>query len=137
MRTLRKLLSEQGGSVAVEFALILPVILMLMFTVIELGTAWYYKQMLVNATREGARLAVMQNDGTNTSSQVTSLVSNYLATAGYPATVTVTATGADGNAGDTVQVSATSDYQMPVLSKLVPDVLSTVTLSASTVMRHE
>ncbi len=137
MNPFRRILQGQKGSVAVEFALILPVFLMLMFSVIEMGSAWYYKQMLVSATREGARAASLLNDDANGTAQVTTLVNTYLANAGFPGSAQVTVTGADGDPGTQVQVTTTSEYQMPVLGKLVSSSLSSMTLSATTIMRHE
>jgi hypothetical protein len=47
---------EEGG-VAVEFAVLLPLFLVLVFGVIDFGHAWYMDHMLSNASREGARYA--------------------------------------------------------------------------------
>jgi Flp pilus assembly protein TadG len=131
------LLAGSRGSVAVEFALFLPFFLVLLFGIVELGQAWYQKQMLVSATREGARLGSLLNDTTNTSALVSAEVTNFLSLSGFPGQAQVTVAGADGNAGATVTVTATSDYQLPVLGRLVPGELGTVTLRATTVMRHE
>lgn len=48
----------QKGSVLVEFALILPVFLLLLFGVITFSVALYDKTVLTMATREGARAGV-------------------------------------------------------------------------------
>ena len=50
--------SLQKGSVLVEFALILPVFLLLLFGVISFSVALYNKTVLTMATREGARAGV-------------------------------------------------------------------------------
>jgi len=41
--------------VAVEFAIILPILLLLVFGIIDFGHAWYMDHLLSNASREGAR----------------------------------------------------------------------------------
>jgi len=46
---------SQKGSVLVEFALILPVFMLLLFGVISFSVALYDKTVLTMATREGAR----------------------------------------------------------------------------------
>ena len=51
----KKLRSESGAS-AVEFALLLPVLMMILFGIIEFGLALYRQAILTNASREGARL---------------------------------------------------------------------------------
>ena len=137
MNRLLSLLRTNRGTAAVEFAVILPVFLMLVFGVVELGSAWYRKQMLVNASRVGARMGSLLNDTSNSSAQVQAAVTQYLQTAGYPGAFTVAATGIDGNAGDQVQVTVTSNYQLPVLGRLVPGSASSVALKGVTVMRHE
>lgn len=48
----------QKGGVLVEFALILPVFLLLLFGVISFSVALYNKTVLTMATREGARAGV-------------------------------------------------------------------------------
>lgn len=44
------------GQSMVEFALILPIFLAMIFGIIEIGRAWSAKQSLTLATREGARI---------------------------------------------------------------------------------
>lgn len=136
MSPLRRLLSERG-SVAVEFALFLPVFLLLVFAVVELGSAWYAKQMLVNASRDGARMASLLNPGDVTNNDVETHVQTLLTQAGFPGAFTVTATGAEASAGTLVSVQVDSIYQLPVLGALIPSSLSEVNLSSTTVMRHE
>jgi TadE-like protein len=47
------------GQALVEFALVAPIFFLLLFSIIELGRAVYYIQMLNNAAREGARYAIV------------------------------------------------------------------------------
>ena len=57
--TLRKLSLDQSGSSAVEFALVLPLLLLLMFGVIDAGRwIWTYNQA-EKATQMGARAAIV------------------------------------------------------------------------------
>jgi len=137
MPALRCLRRSERGSVAVEFALFLPVFLLLIFAVVELGSAWYAKQMIVNASRDGARMASLLNPGDITDAEVESHVQTLLTQAGFPGSVSITSTGAEGDAGDLVSVQVDSTYQFPVLSALAPSSLSQVNLRATTVMRHE
>jgi len=136
MKLFRRLLSERG-SVAVEFALFLPVFLLLVFAVVELGSAWYAKQMLVNASRDGARMASLLNPGDITDTDVETHVQTLLTQAGFPGSFTVTSTGAEDTSGTLVSVQVDSTYQLPMLGALIPASLSEVNLSATTVMRHE
>lgn len=135
MKLIRRLMKDRRGSVAVEFVVVLPVLLLLLFGIIEMGTAWYYRQMMVNASREGARMGALTATGAATET-VTGHVNNVLTNAGFPAAFTVSASGVGGSTGDLVTVQVDSTYAFPVLSALVPAV-GTVNLQAVTVMRHE
>ena len=50
-----KIFSRCEGAVAVEFAILLPVFVLLVFGSMDIGHAFYMKQMVSNASREGAR----------------------------------------------------------------------------------
>jgi Flp pilus assembly protein TadG len=63
----------------VEFAVVAPVFLLLVFGMIEIGRVIMVQQVLTNASREGARAAVL--DG-STISSVNTTVTTYLTTAG-------------------------------------------------------
>ncbi len=54
-RFFRRFCRREQGSFAVEFAIILPVFLLLVFGIVDFGHAWYMRQVMVNASREGAR----------------------------------------------------------------------------------
>src|SRR5258708_3259846 len=77
--------SRDRGSVAVEFALLLPVLLLLIFGIIDFGRAINAQITLTQAAREGARLASL---GYSTSAVTTRAQS--AATGLSPVTVTVT-----------------------------------------------
>jgi len=138
MKALVRFRKSEKGSVAVEFALFLPLLLMFIFSIIELGAAWYTKQMLVSASREGARIGILYNAGTATNQSVATDVLSILQQSGLPGTPTVTVTGVTGGTtGSMVTVTVSHNYTFPVLSRLVPNVLNSMTLTSTTVMRHE
>jgi Flp pilus assembly protein TadG len=51
---------EERAAVAVEFALIMPVLLLILFGTIEFGRVWSQYQVFNGAAREGARCAAVQ-----------------------------------------------------------------------------
>jgi TadE-like protein len=51
--------ARDRGAVAVEFALLLPILLLLVFGMIDFGRALNYQITLTQAAREGARLAAL------------------------------------------------------------------------------
>lgn len=80
---------NRKGAAVVEFALIAPILFLLVFGMIEFGRMIMVQQVLTNAAREGARLAVLDSP-TPTAGPVTAAVRNYLQTAGIAsATVTI------------------------------------------------
>lgn len=55
LRHLRRRRRSQEGAVAVEFALILPILLLLVAGIIDFGHYWYIGHVASDASREGAR----------------------------------------------------------------------------------
>ena len=57
-------IGRERGAAAVEMALILPILLLLVGGIIDLGRAFMMQIMLTNAAREGTRAAVVMTTGT-------------------------------------------------------------------------
>ncbi|MFI5331970.1 MAG: TadE/TadG family type IV pilus assembly protein [Desulfobaccales bacterium] len=130
---------------AVEFALLGTMLLFIVAGIIDFGHAWYLKQMITNASREGARYGVAYNvDSTATrvkpntlspsiQTYTTSFLPNLSATVPTP-------TGAGYTSGTkldplTVTVNATKTWF--VLGGFLPASTLPTTLSASTTMLLE
>ncbi len=118
-----------------EFAIVAPVFFLLVFGMIEYGRMVMVQQVITNASREGARVGVL--DGATTAA-VTTAVESYLQSAGIQgATVGVTPSppsSAGYGAPVTVAVSV-SFNQVSWLPS--PMFLGGRVLSATTVMRRE
>lgn len=54
MKTLNQKIGQKGGA-AVEFVIVLPLLVILVFGIIDVGLLLYNKQVITNASREGAR----------------------------------------------------------------------------------
>lgn len=52
---------DDRGAVAVEFGILLPVLLLILLGIIDFGRAYYAKNTLTQAAREGARLEALGN----------------------------------------------------------------------------
>ncbi len=113
-----KIESTRNGVAAVEFAFVLPILLTMLMGVWELGRIIQVQQVMVNAAREGARIAaqgqIINLSGTYTQIQVnsgtpnvTNTVKDYLKGAGLTDMTGVTVAFAFLN-GDT---SKTQPYQ--------------------------
>ena len=132
----KKLRSESGAS-AVEFALLLPVLMLFLFGIIEFGLALYRQAILTNASREGARLGIVQSTPAITTGQINAQIDTYLTAAGIPpGTVTPRNIVLGTVTGTPVTVSLTLPYTYVVLPRLT-SITPTINLVAQTVMRHE
>jgi len=71
--------NARQGAVAVEMAMILPLLLSLIFGIIEFGRAMMVQQILVNAAREATRRAIVPGA---TDEQVHTIIKTYMESAG-------------------------------------------------------
>jgi Flp pilus assembly protein TadG len=128
-------LNERGAS-AVEFAILLPLLMLILFGTIEFGMVMYSREILTNASREGARAGIVQQTPKPTQGQIEDVVTNYLTNTGIdPANVTVSVAGAGGVFPNNLTVSTSYPYQF-----FAPGILglgNSITLTTQTVMRHE
>lgn len=81
MKKKLELKKSTGGQSLVEFALILPILLLLILGMIEFGWILNRQITLTNAAREGARAAAVQ-DVTNAYSAADSAVANFATASG-------------------------------------------------------
>ena len=88
-------LGSDRGSELVEMAIVLPIFILLIMGIMDFGFLFQRYEIVVNAAREGARLAVV---GTHSNPSVETRVYNYLASAGLPSGATATV----GNSSMTV-----------------------------------
>jgi len=80
--------SNRQGAVVVEAAFVLPIALVMMLGMWEVGRMVQVDQVLVNSAREGARLAAggYVNGTAVTVAMVQQAVRDYLTAAGFPST---------------------------------------------------
>jgi len=126
---------KKPGAAVVEFAVVAPVFILLVFGMIEFGRLVMVQQMLTNASREVARMSVVEGAVAGT---VETWGEDYLESMTvHNATVTVTPNPLDGAAaGDPVTVTATVTFGN-VSWLPVPMYLGNRALTATSVMRRE
>jgi Flp pilus assembly protein TadG len=76
-------LKSQRGAELIEFALIFPLLLLVLLGMIDFGFLFQRYEVLTNATREGARLATLPG---YTADDVKSRVCQFLTNGGVPTT---------------------------------------------------
>jgi TadE-like protein len=69
---------SQRSQALIEFALISPVLLLLLFGIVDIGRAVFYYDTLSHAAREGARAAVIASNQLPTNADVLATVSGQL-----------------------------------------------------------
>ena len=90
------------AAVAVELAVVTPVLLTMLFGIVEFGWIFTVQQGVTTAAREGARAAVLPGA---TVADVESRVADYTQPLGLTGYVTTVACGDDGSPSGTVTVS--------------------------------
>ncbi len=124
------------GAAAVEFALLLPMLLLLVFGLIDFGRALNAQITLTQAAREGARLAALAQPNVASRTQAA-------ATGLSPVTVGVTACPANAGSGVNAAVTASYSYQFITPISAIAGLFggsgfgSSISLSASGVMPCE
>jgi Flp pilus assembly protein TadG len=68
---------KQKGAQAVEFALVLPFFILILFAVLDFGILVYNKAIITNASREGARSGVVLSAATWSTTAVSQVACNY------------------------------------------------------------
>ena len=133
-------LKLQTGANLVEFALVTPLLLILVFGIADVSLALFDKAVITNASREGARAGMVFRPPTRVdNSEIQSVVNNYCSTylvtfGNSVPTTTISRTGQQS--GALLSVSVAFNYEYVVLSRLIPG-LSSLNLTTTTVMRLE
>ena len=127
------------GQALVEFAIVAPLLIVLVIGVFEVARAWQAYQVVTDAAREGARNAVVDNSLTEDS--VKALVRNAITRAALdPARIdSLGIAGFKTGQGDPTEVFLSYDYEWiwlrPLLGWLVGD--ASLTLKSNIIMRQE
>jgi Flp pilus assembly protein TadG len=140
----RRSLWRESGAALAEFALVLPVLLLLLFGILDFGKAFNYWIDSTHLANEGARWAVVdKNPGSGTlqdyiQDQATTEELRSGGTASVPAAadVCISFPGGTARVGDPVNVSVSSTYNwLPFLSDRIG--VASTTISGSATMRLE
>ena len=129
---------RERGQGMVEFVLVLPIFLLLVFAIVDFGMGFHAWLTVTNSAREGARLGAVRGSQTEIVQRVQDTSDSL-----DPSNMTITVTNAQGTPGTSVVVDVDYDYTLitPLdnLLGLVSggSVGPTVTFSSSADMRLE
>ncbi len=142
--------ASRRGAELVEMALVLPLLLVLVFGMVDFGFLIYDKAIVTYAAREGARAGVVFAPDPGvlpgvqrpTTAQIKQVVldrcSTWLISFGSHVVNTddITVTGAQGASGTELTVTLTFPHQFVIIDHLIP-ALGNITLRSTSRMRIE
>jgi hypothetical protein len=143
----KALMDDKRGTAAIEFAIILPLLVVFIFGIMEFGLVFYDKAMVTNASREAARAGIVYRDPPLTVAEMQSVVDSYcggrlISFGGGPSPTTTVPSGECTNHGDELVINVAYQYEF----LLLPDFLTafftggmpgSIDISAVTRMRCE
>ncbi len=141
---MRRLARGEQGSALVEFAVVLPLLLLILFGIFDFGFLFQKYEVVTNAAREGARIGVLPGYAT---ADVQARVNGYLLASGLTTAATTTVstvtidpgTGAPAFQGVTVTVKYPYTYSFigAIGSMFGGGSFGTISLNATSTMRSE
>jgi Flp pilus assembly protein TadG len=131
-----------AGQSLVEFAILVPVLMGVVIGIFEFGRAWNVDQVLTNAAREGARLAVIE---TSSEGDVIEAVETALENASLDTSLaTISVDGVEDDYGSPATVQIEYPYEFIFLGPIMAflgdgegDAPGAITLTSQIVMRNE
>ncbi len=132
MMGIREVLRKKRGQAMVEFALVLPIFILLLMGIMEFGLLFHQYLVVTSASREGARAAAV--GGTDAEIMA---VTSFAAASIDKGNLTTLVTPAIRVKGTAVTVSVTNPVTIntPIIAEMFP--ANPVSVSGATVMRME
>jgi len=137
-------IESQKGASALEFGIVLPILLLLILGIIEFSFLLLNKAVITNAAREGARAGIVQKISRLTPGEIETIVNNYcfnhLITFGGPTTPTVTSTApcpSGTYSGTGLTVTVNFHYNYLALPNFVSGLIGGTDLKAEAIMKCE
>jgi Flp pilus assembly protein TadG len=128
------------GQALAEFALIMPVLFLLIAGIIEFGRGWNIKQAVTDAAREGARYTVIQDPTITDTSVVAAKIRQRLLLAGInSSTISITPVASFHSTGTAMTVVVATQFNLSWVGALLGwlGANSTITIASTTTMRNE
>jgi len=151
----KTIIKDQNGATVIEFALVLPLLMVFVFGIIEFSLLSYNKAMITQASRAGARAGIVYAGTRPDNTAIENVVNNYrnkLITfgSGTPPEPQIIRKDKDGGtitdltdvaSGSSLTVTVSYTYTFLVFPNLIELIkgsfVNTIDLSATTVMRYE
>jgi Flp pilus assembly protein TadG len=121
---------HQRGAAAVEFALVLPILLMVLLGIIDFGLYFYNDLQLTHAARDAARYLSV-GDSIGAEAAIAEAEDRLVATSSPSVSLT------PGSQGEETTVTVTATYNFITPLPTLVGIGSTININASAVMRRE
>lgn len=140
LKSFKILIKGEKSVAAVELALILPILLIILFSIIELSTLLYDKAVITNASREAARAGIVS--GTVSDATIIGYAQNYclgrLITFRNTSSPSIVVSKPYGSSsGNPLIVTVSYQYNGLVLGAILRPQNWDKTLSSTTIMNFE
>jgi Flp pilus assembly protein TadG len=112
---MRRSVQDERGASAVEFAFVLPLLLVLVVGIAEFGRAFQVSGTLSAAAREGVRTMALQNDQTAAKTMVKNVASS-LSPAITDAQIVITPASCPVTYPSATNVTVTISYHLPFIT---------------------
>jgi hypothetical protein len=122
-----------SGQALVEFALVIPMLLILMVGIMEFSRAWMTQNILTGAAREAARVYAVQND----TAVADARADQVLSSAGLDLAKRRFERSIAGGAGGAVSYTIRYDFPVSIVGFVPGLSAATIPLRSSTTMRKE
>lgn len=136
---LRRFSHRESGAALVEFALVLPMLLVVVVIIFDAGMLLFDKAVIINASREAARAGIVVNKLTDAAIQAiaTTYCFDQLVTFdSNNKTCTTTITHPSVATGNPLTVTVTYAYRGMLLGTLIT-IPQAANLTATTIMNYE
>ena len=128
-----RLAADQRGVASVEFVLILPTLLLVLFLSVELSRAWFTMNLMTTAAREGVRAAVVA-PANQVSSVGNARINAFLGNGNWTGGVTCSTNPCAADSQVTANITVNFNTLFPVLLYMLPRPL---TMQQTASMRYE
>ncbi len=137
----RRMRSEQGAAV-VEFALVLPILLLILLGILDFSFMLYDKAVITNASREGARAGIVLRNPKLSTAEIQAVVWHYTQGAlinlgSAQAPVVTVVQSAPANFPNPLRVTVSYTFRGIAVGTLFAALGQPWVLTASTVMVNE
>jgi Flp pilus assembly protein TadG len=123
-------MKSQNGQSLVEFALVLPLLVLLLFGIMDFGRIFHAYLTIDHAGREAARAASIGKDNTTVKSTAVNGATGLALTVGQVGVTPATRTSG-------TDVTVTIIYPITFLTPVIGSIVGPITLEDTTVMRVE